>query len=193
LFGSNEHGYQFRPRATEESLCRFERQHRVQLPGDYRAYLAQLGNGGAGPFYGIFPLGLFDGAGDHEAAWEEGDGIVGILAEPFPHQEAWNLPSERLHPPATFASDAEQSAWFDALDAKYWSPALVNGAFPICHHGCALRTYLVVTGPEAGRVWFDRRAEYEGLQPHLDGDGSHMTFAAWYGRWLDECRRGGPR
>jgi hypothetical protein len=126
-------------------------------------------------------------------AWEEGDGIVGALAESFPHQDAWNLAEERLHPGEAFADEHDESAWFDRLDAEYWRPGLVNGAFPICHHGCALRTYLVVTGPEAGRVWFDRRAEYHGLQPHLEADGSHMTFAAWYGRWLGECRRGGSR
>jgi hypothetical protein len=32
--------------------------HRVTLPKEYRTFLTSLGNGGAGPFYGILRLGL---------------------------------------------------------------------------------------------------------------------------------------
>ncbi len=62
----------------------------------------------------------------------------------------------------------------------------MNGAFPICHHGCALRTYLVVSGAERGNVWFDRRAETGGIQPHSDPGGRHLTLLRWYERWLDD-------
>ncbi len=189
VFGAIGHRYEFRVKASAQTLVQFEGRHRISLPSDYRAYLAWLGNGGAGPFYGIFPHGLFDGAGDEEVAWSEDDGIVGVLAEPFPHQGAWNLGAERLSSPESFKTDEEEAAWFDALDAEYWRPGLVNGAFPICHHGCALRTYLVVSGPEYGHVWLDARAEYGGLRPHLDAAGRHMTFAAWYTRWIQESRR----
>ena len=117
------------------------------------------------------------------------DGIVGVLAEPFPYQDAWNLPKQMLSPPEVFETEDEETAWFDNLDAEYWRPALVNGAVPICHHGCALRTYLVVSGPEYGHVLLDARAEYGGRRPHRDASGSHLTFGAWYRGWLGNSLR----
>lgn len=57
VFGAVGHRYESRATASEQTLARFESRHRITLP-DYRVYLAELGNGGAGPSYGIFPLGL---------------------------------------------------------------------------------------------------------------------------------------
>lgn len=189
VFGAMGHRYEFRPPIAGRVLAEFERKHRVRLPADYRTFLSELGNGGAGPFYGIFPLGMFDGSGDREVEWSENDSIVGRLSERFPHDVAWNLPPETLTPPEHFGSDEEEDAWFADRDAVYWAPSHVNGAIPICHHGCAIRTYLVLSGPEAGNVWLDDRASDGGLQPHLGADGNHLTFATWYLRWLDDCRR----
>ena len=62
-----------------------------------------------------------------------------------------------------------------------------EGGFPICHIGCAKRIWLVVTGPEAGNVWQDDRAEDGGVYPMRDAEGRRLTFAAWYMAWLDEA------
>lgn len=183
-FGSSAHGYQVSPRATPEEVRAFETKHGISLPDDYRTFIMSVGNGGAGPFYGLFPLGLFDGAGQGLEPWEEGDGTVGILREPFPHSAAWNLAEERFERP-DFASDEAEHEWVARLDDEAWDPALMNGAFPICHHGCAYRTYLVVTGPERGNLWFDGRASDEGIVPHAGPDGQHITFGDWYEAWLD--------
>ena len=73
------------------------------------------------------------------------------------------------------------------LDDEYWDLALVSGAFPISHQGCAYRNLLVVTGPERGRVWLDGRAGDQGIGPEQDPEGNGLTFEAWYLRWLDEA------
>jgi hypothetical protein len=64
---------------------------------------------------------------------------------------------------------------------------VMNGAVPICHEGCALRIWLVVTGKQAGKLWEDRRSEYGGLRPVRLADGSAATFSQWYNEWLDNC------
>jgi hypothetical protein len=157
----------------------------MQLPDEYRAFLTALGNGGAGPYYGIFPLGLFDGSGGAAEPWDGVEGIVGRLDQPFPLRAAWNLAASRFEPPEEFASEDEEDRWYAELEAESWRSDHVNGAFAICHHGCALRTYLVISGVERGNVWFDRRAENGGIQPHSDDAGRHMPFLRWYELWLD--------
>jgi hypothetical protein len=184
VFGAISHRYLLNPRLDERALTTFERTHAINLPDEYRAFVNRLGNGGAGPFYGIFACGEMDH--NHECApWSEQDGFVGELRAAFPHQLAWNLPSDELELPDSFESDEAEEQWHDELDRRCWDTALVNGAIPICHHGCALRTWLVVSGAERGNVWYDARAEGGGLQPHRAADGRHLTFGAWYEDWLD--------
>jgi hypothetical protein len=60
----------------------------------------QVADGGADPYYGVFPLGMMDGSGYKSRVWREGDGFVGLLSEPFPLREASNdireIPAETL-------------------------------------------------------------------------------------------------
>jgi hypothetical protein len=65
----------------------------------------------------------------------------------------------------------------------------MNGAIPICHAGCALRTWLVITGTQAGHLWYDKRADLDGVKPLTQNDGSPLTFDAWYEQWLEQCLR----
>ena len=74
-----------------------------------------------------------------------------------------------------------------AFEKTYCGTALINGAIPICHEGCALRVYLVVTGAQAGFLWEDRRAEYAGIRPVRLADGAAATFGGWYEEWLSDC------
>lgn len=48
------------PVLSEAKLAEFESNNDVVLPEDYRRFLAMIGNGGAGPYYGLDPLGTFD-------------------------------------------------------------------------------------------------------------------------------------
>lgn len=57
-FGASKHRYAFAPPLAESAVASFERRCGLELPAPYRAFLTQLGNGGAGPFYGVAPLAL---------------------------------------------------------------------------------------------------------------------------------------
>lgn len=56
LFGSHSHAHLFRPPLPEEDAAAWEELMEVRLPEDYRRYLTCLGNGGAGPAYGLAPF-----------------------------------------------------------------------------------------------------------------------------------------
>ncbi len=182
MFGSQSHGFQLHPTLTEDAVREFEQIHRVTLPAEYRGFLLKVGNGGAGPSYGLFKLGEMD-----DGPWQEGDGFIGNLSEPFPHSEPWNdLFEEPLESLAKGFDIAEYEAAYELWDAKYWSPTNVNGAVPICHLGCAYREWLVITGPEAGNVWCDVRVDRAGLQPVAQTGKSRVSFLQWYQSWLDD-------
>lgn len=190
VFGAVGHRYLLRPVLSTSELAAAEAFFGVTFPEEYRTFVRHVGNGGAGPFHGVFPLVR---AG---SSWRwEGDGgdLVADVAAPFPHVEPWNLEAHPLwEPPDEFdyADEAEAEAAYFAWDEKfapvYWAPEQTNGAVPICDVGCALRKWLVVTGPAAGQMWADDRADRKGLRPLLDAAGRRHTFGSWYTDWLSQ-------
>jgi hypothetical protein len=152
--------YSANPVLTLEQIVAFERKHSCRLPESYREFLLHVGNGGAGPEYGICKLGQHLSDSGHEECFEDN----ADLALPFPHAEAWNE---------------------DGLDEEsYHRCEHVAGALPINDRGCALWTYLVITGPLAGEIWNDDRGDGDGIHPHLAPDGSRYQFLPWYLDWL---------
>lgn len=189
-FGSIGHQYRLNDPLPATVIDEFEREHGIALPEDYKQFITSIGNGGAGPYYGLLPFGQYDGSGDDLCPWDDGL-LVGNVAEPFPYVEAWNLPAsfwdaEPDPPPGTPQEEEDRmmEAWDRALEEHYWNPKIVNGAIPICHRGCALRQWLVVNGPQKGFVWNDDRADYGGLSPLRDSEGNQVTFSSWYSAWL---------
>ncbi len=55
-FGAKSHKYQWNPPASLKEIEEFEQKAGISLPEDYRSFLLQAANGGAGPFYGLFPI-----------------------------------------------------------------------------------------------------------------------------------------
>lgn len=194
VFGASVHDYQLNPPLDVEVVEAFEAEHGIRLPDDYRLFITEIGNGGAGPFYGLFPFGH-----DDEGPWKAG-ALVGDVGKLFPHTEAWNLDNEfwanEPDPPESISEEEEDrlmEEWDKLLEAHYWNPAVVNGAIPICHIGCALRQWLVVTGEQRGSVWTDYRADKAGLSPLKDTSGRQMALSDWYLAWLNDPKMEMPR
>ena len=191
VFGAASHDYKLNPPLPIAVVEAFEGRHGVSLPEDYRLFITEIGDGGAGPCYGVLPFGKDDD--DHD--WE-GGGLVGDPSRPFPHTGAWNLPQsfwdgEPDPPPGTPPEEEDRlmEAWDRELEAYYWNPAIMDGAIPICHLGCAYRQWLVIHGPQRGFVWNDDRADDGGISPLLGGSGGPVTFTRWYMTWLEDSLR----
>lgn len=56
VFGAGRHQYVLNLPQPEVVLQSFEKRHGITLPEGYRRFLAQVGDGGAGPWYGLVSL-----------------------------------------------------------------------------------------------------------------------------------------
>ncbi|MEZ6143365.1 MAG: SMI1/KNR4 family protein [Zavarzinella sp.] len=188
VFGSTVHRYELNPPLPIQQIQEFEAKYGVKLPEDYREFITEIGNGGAGPYYGVFRFGEHDDFRDFQS-WEGGY-LVGDLSAEFQHQMEWNLPTSfwaKLPDPGPSTpieeEDRMMEEWDKELNEHYWNPKIMNGAIPICHLGCAIRHWLVINGPQKGFVWADERVDDLGISP-LRSDSKQMTFSDWYMSWL---------
>src|SRR3954470_24722266 len=60
VFGAAAHQYQLNLPLSFSMVQAFAERHGVSLPEDYRRFVTEIGNGGAGPYYGLFPFGQQD-------------------------------------------------------------------------------------------------------------------------------------
>lgn len=190
VFGSEQHHYRLGPCLTEKQIQQFEQRHRITLPQEYRAFLLHVGNGGAGPYYGLLPL-------ESSVVSEEGD----FLTRPFPYSNWWN----GMTPPNWWnvVSEQREPAQFDPFrEEEYFADIHVQGALRLAHEGCGYYRLLVVSGPERGHIWSDERAGDGGIFPLPYQSGSYyvegfylipvephsprVTFSQWYLEWLDK-------
>ncbi|MFK7905348.1 MAG: DUF4844 domain-containing protein [Chitinophagales bacterium] len=187
IFGASSHKYEFNRTISIEELNHFEEKYKVTLPEDYKAFLNEVGNGGAGPYYGIYPL--KKDLGGVENKFE-------LLQFDFPHKEEWNL-SEKFFTKfdeitgADYEDDEnfdeEVAYFFDHIFwSNYYKDELTYGSIYISNYGCGLRFLFIISGEEKGNIWFDGRADRGGIYPEIDDKENHIGFSDWYINWLNE-------
>jgi SMI1 / KNR4 family (SUKH-1) len=173
VFGASTHRYQFAAPVAEHELTCFESKFQLTLPPGYREFLKVLGNGGAGPYYGIVSLqsGLFA-----DLDYKQRSGFIDP-SKPFSFTEAWNM---NLH-------EADDETYLQLRDEHYFDNEWVNGMLRICNYGCGVSINLVVNGPAYGQIWVDDRCNDGGIYPdkHFGNTGS-IGFLEWYHLWLDQ-------
>lgn len=153
----------------------------VRLPSEYRGFLLEVGAGGPGPAYGLFPL-RRDGDG---WSWEETDRPrtdTTRLSTPFtPDRTAPRPPPDRYD--FEYYDDwvAADRAWRDLL----WHPDRTAGAICLCDEGCLQRYWLAVSGQHRGGMWHDRRVDGIDLAPLRGAAGEPVRFGQWYLDWLE--------
>jgi hypothetical protein len=81
IFGSWLHQYKLNPPLPTSVVEAFEGLHGISLPEDYRSFITEEGNGGAGPYYGLCPFGKYGYSPDF-FDWDDA-GFIGDLSKPF--------------------------------------------------------------------------------------------------------------
>jgi hypothetical protein len=180
VFGASAHSYVLKRSLSIDDIQRFEKDNSIKLPIEYVQFLTMIGNGGAGPFYGVEPL--------ENCLYQDLDykrpGELLIPSRPFIHTSAWNMEFE----PTVDDEDDEDEyeSQRKSFDEEYYDPKHINGTIAICNYGCAVTLYLIVNGNEYGNIWIDDRASDQGIRPSEElGNSGRITFLDWYEKWLD--------
>lgn len=184
VFGARRHRFQPHSPLSEEVVQEFESRHRISLPEEYRGFLIHVGNGGAGPGFGLFRLGELNSQVTREPA-SDCIGSVGELSVPFPYTSYWNPTTIRPRPDRRWRRESEQHAPPEPADSRCG----LDGAFPICYYGCTHVVWLVVSGAERGNIWYDGRPCDHGIHPYWVDGRDRTTFLPWYHEWMEEVRK----
>jgi hypothetical protein len=135
--------------SSKTDLAIFEQERGVELPADYRAYLLQIANGGAGPpAYGMCRLGSLPS--DYGLPAPD-------LSKPFPFTKTWVW------------EDGETSTEGRQEDTQC-------GVLILGTDGCAQYWALVVNGPDRGNIWMLADVGITTLVPGLTFS---LWFEAW--------------
>lgn len=175
VFGSEKHRYVFNQTKSEKELTEFEKNNGIKLPTEYKEFLMQIGDGGAGPYYGLEPIenGLFADL-DYKDKNDLND-----LSKPFPQTEHWNL---------DFGEDTDENEdeYFAQKDEEYYQNKWANGLLRVSNFGCGVSMNLVVNGKEYGNLWVDDRCNEQGIYPNpYIENRDRITFLDWYENWID--------
>lgn len=166
VFGSSSHKYEVKKPLDEVSLKRWEAEYGVSLPESYRQFLTRIGNGGAGPYYGIYPL-------DRTIAYITDHVLnTACILHPDMDNEEWN----KLVEPLTEEDDITDEE-YDAVH-----DAVLGGMLCIGTQGCEYDMYLVLQGEHRGRIVYTS----EIYKDHPFFFTYEKNFLDWYERWLDE-------
>jgi SMI1 / KNR4 family (SUKH-1) len=176
IFGSELHKYKLNPCLREAEIQAFEVKHHIQLPDDYRNFLLEVGNGGAGPGYGLMPT---------------EDKNNNFISQAFTLQEAWNDLDLMIKNRSSFIVTPDAY-----LDNKF-----IKGTIAIAHYGHGIFALLVILGEQRGNIWIDDRANCGGIYPFTENCGSYLhdnpddfepddcqlplSFYNWYNDWLN--------
>ncbi|MEH2136940.1 SMI1/KNR4 family protein [Nostoc sp.] len=191
VFGSESHQYQLKPCLSNKEIQVFESRYNITLPSEYKNFLLEIGNGGAGPGYGLSGLSVIECEGIIiEKIYQEKHEI---LSKPFPLIKEWN----------NLDLIVKNNTDFVINNDAYFDDKFIQGTLTMTNYGCGIYGMLVVTGEQSGQIWIDDRTNDNGIYPaslnfchafhDTDPDDLHpnndeeqpLSFYDWYEDWLN--------
>ncbi|MCG7408328.1 SMI1/KNR4 family protein [Paenibacillus sp. ACRRX] len=166
VFGASSHKYRVNEKLTAKELADWQAKNQVALPEPYTQFLTNVGNGGAGPYYGIYSIG--------EATSHIDSSVLATkcVLHPEMTKEEWN----RLTSPLISDEDISD------LEYEAVRDQVMGGMLCIGTQGCEYDMYLVIEGKYRGRIVYtsDFYPDHPFFFVYED------NFLDWYERWLDE-------
>lgn len=181
LFGTKTHRYRLNPPVPEDFVRDVEEKCGFTLPEDYRRFITRVGDGGAGPYYGIEPFRDFWKRGYFQenrlAEWYR-QGYRQGLARPFSvrpmePEEAGRYGFSQegyLEHPERYYVWVEQEDEYN----ERWS---TEGFFLLGTEGCQWDFGIILNGEKRGRVFTTDNEGAFALDAH--------SFNEFYSQYLE--------
>lgn len=177
MFGASAHQYKLNPPLSKTFVHEVEEEYHFLLPEDYVQFITEVGDGGAGPDYGICSFKNFLAKGSSPGAEKFREAYRCSLAEAF-----------KLRPME--ADEVEEYAFareaYERNPEKYFVNDKAVDEYTLCNtdgyyvlgtHGCQWNFGLITAGERRGQV-FD-----------TDNEGGFVfvaySFSEFYQNWLD--------
>lgn len=181
MFGADHHQYRLNPPVPESFVREVEEACGFTLPKDYRRFITQVGDGGAGPDYGIHPFRDFWewGCAQTHNIFAERDRQQFRLSLTRPFLPRPMLPEEQAHSatgnPDHYARHPERYFIVDLPeDNSRWC---TDGFLELGARGCQWDYGIALNGKQRGRVFT------------ADNEGGYLweaySFEEFYRRWLE--------
>lgn len=177
MFGTSTHKYKLNPPIQASFVRSIEEKYGFTLPEDYFHFITEVGDGGAGPDYGIqsFTKFLTEGVDSYSKRyWEE---YHYSLAKPFVPRTMIADEVEEFSIATKEAYERNPNNYFiyeENDETKFCDTA---GFYTLGTHGCQWDFGLIITGDKRGQV-FD-----------TDNEGAYCfvanSFTEFYQKWLD--------
>ncbi|MEK8129006.1 SMI1/KNR4 family protein [Paenibacillus filicis] len=166
VFGASSHQYRVNEKLTAKELADWQAKHQVTLPEPYALFLTKVGNGGAGPYYGIYSI-------EKAASYTDSQTLsANTVLHPGMTIEEWN----HLIEPMIRDEDISDEE-YEATRNKVLGGMLCMGT-----QGCEYDMYLVLEGKHKGKIVYT--SDFHPDHPFFFV--YEENFLDWYERWLDE-------
>ena len=177
MFGASKHRYLLNPPIRKSFVRGVEERYGFKLPEDYFDFITEVGDGGAGPDYGITPFVELVQKGQNTRAEAYAADYRRSLAKEFtPRSMRTDEVDEyAIVTKEYYEKNPEQYFVYDKFDDD--NLCITNGFFVLGTHGCQWDFGMVVSGERRGQI-FD-----------MDNEGAYgfaaYSFAEFYQNWLD--------
>lgn len=158
LFGSSTHKYKLNPPIQASFIREIEGKYGFTLPEDYFRFITEVGDGGAGPDYGIQSFTEF--LKEHKAPYRP-------MASEEVEEFSFARQAYEENPDHFFVYEKEDENELCDTD----------GYFTLGTHGCQWDFGLIITGDKRGQVFdYDNEGAYSFVA---------NSFTEFYQKWLD--------
>lgn len=169
MFGASAHQYRLNPPIEKSFVEKIEKQYGFQLPEDYFRFITQIGDGGAGPDYGIQPFSSF--LRKDCSLWVEKcrKAYRHSLAKPFTPRpmRADELEEYAIATREQYEKEPDRYFVYENFDPDDWSET--NGYFNLGTHGCQWDYGIITAGEKFGQVFdIDNECAYYLLANSFD-------------------------
>ncbi|MBE6851315.1 MAG: SMI1/KNR4 family protein [Ruminococcus sp.] len=170
LPGADKHKYRLNPPISASFVRALEEKYSFTFPTDYFHFITEIGDGGAGPYYGIFP---FEDFMKKDFYTDYRNSLKNEFAPRPMKLDDTNY--YIVTPQKDFLENPSKYYVYEKADKD--SDCLYDGIYPFCTPGCYSDFCLVVTGEMRGKILYtDNMGAYELIA---------NSFEEFYQNWLN--------